>query len=71
MSLELVVSQLKQHRGELEKQLRGLSAAITVLDEKRAQPTNGRRPLSAAARQKISAAQRARWAKVRRQKKAA
>jgi len=72
--LESVVSQLRGERTSLLNQLRHVDAALSVLGK-----LNGgssytkprRRRLSVAARKKIAAAQRARWAKVRRMKKAA
>jgi hypothetical protein len=72
--LESVVSQLRGERTSLLNQLRHVDAALSVLGK-----LNGgssytkprRRRLSVAARRKIAAAQRARWAKVRQMKKAA
>jgi hypothetical protein len=72
--LESVVSQLRGERSSLLNQLRHVDAALSVLGK-----LNGgssytkprRRRLSVAARKKIAAAQRARWAKVRQMKKAA
>jgi hypothetical protein len=72
--LESVVSQLRGERTSLLNQLRHVDAALSVLGK-----LNGgssytkprRRRLSVAARKKIAAAQRARWAKVRQMKKAA
>ena len=72
--LQSVVSQLRGERTSLLNQLRHVDAALSVLGK-----LNGgssytkprRRRLSVAARKKIAAAQRARWAKVRQMKKAA
>jgi hypothetical protein len=72
--LQSVVSQLRGERTSLLNQLRHVDAALSVLGK-----LNGgssytkprRRRLSIAARKKIAAAQRARWAKVRQMKKAA
>ncbi|MHB8218663.1 MAG: hypothetical protein ACYDDS_21535 [Candidatus Sulfotelmatobacter sp.] len=69
-----IVKQLKKERDKVEKQLSGLNAALAAFVGTYyigAKPTRKRRNLSAAARAKISAAQRARWAKVKREKKAA
>jgi hypothetical protein len=71
--LESVVSQLRVERTSLVNQLRHVDAALSVLgklDGGRSYTKPRRRKLSAVARKKIAAAQRARWAKVRRQKKA-
>lgn len=72
--LEAVVSQLKVERTSLVDQLRHVDAALSVLgklDNGRSYTRPRRRRLSLAARRKIAAAQRARWAKVRQMKKAA
>lgn len=72
--LESVVSQLRMERTTLVNQLRHVDAALSVLgklDNGRSYTKPRRRTLSAAARKKIAAAQRARWAKVRQMKKAA
>ena len=64
-----VVEDLQREREVLNKAI----AALTPLTAKNSTglSSNGtRRPLSAAARRKIAAAQRARWAKVRQQKAA-
>ena len=71
--LESVVSQLRVERTSLVNQLRHVDAALSVLgklDSGRSYTKPRRRRLSPVARKKIAAAQRARWAKVRRQKKA-
>jgi hypothetical protein len=71
-NLSGIVKQLKQERDKVEKQLAGLNAAISAFVAiYGGKPTRTRRKLSAKARAKIAAAQRARWAKVRaKQKKA-
>ncbi len=72
--LESVVSQLRLERTSLVNQLRHVDAALSVLgklDGGRSYTKPRRRKLSVAARKKIAAAQRARWAKVRQMKKAA
>lgn len=69
-----VVSQLRVERTSLVNQLRHVDAALSVLgklDNGRSYTQPRRRRLSIAARRKIAAAQRARWAKVRQMKKAA
>jgi hypothetical protein len=69
--LESVVTQLREQRTNFVNQLRHVDAALAVLgklDGVRSY-TEPRRILSASARKKISAAQRARWAKVKRQQK--
>jgi hypothetical protein len=70
--LELAVSELRVQRTSLVSQLKQVDAALSVLGKLE----NGsgrfrRRRLSLAARRKIAAAQRARWARARQQKKAA
>jgi hypothetical protein len=71
--LESVVTQLKVERTSLANQLRHVDAALSVLGklDNGSSYTKPRRKLSVAARNKIAAAQRARWAKVRQAKKAA
>ena len=72
--LESVVSQLRVERTSLLDQLRHVDAALSVLgklNNGRSYTKPRRRRLSVAARRKIAAAQRARWAKVRQMKKAA
>ena len=68
-----IVKQLKKERDRVEKQLFGLNAALSAfvgVYGGKANPTRKRRKLSAKARAKIAAAQRARWAKVRAKKAA-
>ncbi len=72
--LESVVSQLRVERTNLLDQLRHVDAALSVLgklNNGRSYTKPRRRRLSVAARRKIAAAQRARWARVRQMKKAA
>jgi hypothetical protein len=68
-----IVKQLKRERDKVERQLSGLNAALSAFAGVYAgtKPTLKRRKLSAQARARIAAAQRARWAKVKREKKAA
>jgi hypothetical protein len=61
-----IVKELKKERDRVERQLSGLNAALSAFvgvyggKAKQVRPT-----LSAAARRKISVAQKARWAKVK------
>jgi hypothetical protein len=59
-----VVQLLKKEHGRLTKELDGISAALAAFGNTYGRQMGTRR-LSAAARAKIAAAQRARWAKVR------
>jgi hypothetical protein len=60
----IVVSQLKKERDRVEKQLLGLNAALTAFVAAYGDHANGSsRSLSAAARRKMSLAQKRRWAK--------
>ena len=59
--LSAVVAQLKQERAKLDKAI----AALSGVAEKSGV---GKRKLSAAARERIAAAQRARWAKFKAKK---
>ena len=62
IDLPAVVAQLKQERDKLNRAIEALSGS--------ASKTRGSRPtLSAAARERIAAAQRARWAKVKAKKR--
>jgi hypothetical protein len=68
-NLSGIVKQLKQERDRVERQLSGLNAALTAFAgvyRGTAKPGRRRRKMSAKARAKIAAAQRVRWAKVRR-----
>src|SRR5207244_13255094 len=71
--LQSVVSQLRKERTNLVNQLRHVDAALSVLGKLNGgrfytQPRH--RKMSAAARARIAAAQRARWAKVKGQRRA-
>jgi hypothetical protein len=68
--LDSVVTQLRKQRSGLVDELKHVDTALSILGKLNggSRPT---RTLSAAARRKIAAAQRARWAKVRAGKKAA
>jgi hypothetical protein len=74
--ISTVLRQLKKDRNRLDQQLTKLTAAIAALSAGPARrgkpgpkPARKRRKMSAAARRKIGAAQRARWAKLRAAKK--
>jgi hypothetical protein len=71
--LASIVSELRAERTNLVNQLRHVDAALAVLGKLNggASYTKPRRTLSAAARRKIAAAQRARWAKVKASRKKA
>ncbi len=58
-----IVKQLKKERDRVERQLSGLNAALSAFvgAYKTAKPTRKRRKMSAKARAKIAAAQKARW----------
>lgn len=69
--LGAVLEQLKKERAQLDKAITALSGVVGI--EARTPSNKGRgakRTLSLAARRKIAAAQRARWAKVRAKKAA-
>jgi hypothetical protein len=71
--LDAVLEQLKQERRRAEGELKQLEKVITALSRMGSRPFGPaqvtKRRLSAAARERIAAAQRARWAKVRAQSK--
>jgi hypothetical protein len=69
-NLNGVVRLLKKEQDRLTKELRGIGAALAAFGHTYAKGT-GTRKLSAAARARIAAAQRARWAKFRGTAKAA
>jgi hypothetical protein len=62
--LEGVVRLLKKEQDRLTKELHGIAAALAAFGKAYVKGT-GRRKLSPAARARIAAAQRARWAKIR------
>jgi len=70
-NLSSLVKQLKTERDRVERELSGLNAAITAFAGVYGggKPNRKRRKMSVAARKKIAAAQRRRWAKVRAAKK--
>ncbi len=65
--MESIVSELQAHRAIFVTQIRHVDAALTVL--RKVNGTHASQPpvrtISAAARKRIAAAQRARWAKVK------
>jgi hypothetical protein len=65
-----IITQLKRERDRLKRQLKGLDAALTAFATMYRMPRRARRVMSIAARKKIAAAQRARWAKFRKSKAA-
>jgi hypothetical protein len=66
-----IITQLKRERDRAAKQLKGMDAAITAFTGvySGAEPVRKCRKMNVAARRKIAAAQRRRWAKVRARKK--
>ena len=65
MDIASVVRQLRQERYQAAKEVAKLDTAIAALNGGVHGKRTGTRDLSAAAREKIAAAQRQRWAKVR------
>jgi hypothetical protein len=66
MNLAGVVQQLKKERDQAARTVERLDAALAALNgDSYGRRTGIRRKISAAARARIAAAQRARWAKVR------
>lgn len=61
--LSVVVRQLKKERVQVEKQLQRIDAALSALGNHNKKGAG--RKMSAAGRRRISLAQKARWAKVR------
>jgi hypothetical protein len=74
VNLTRILADIKTRRAEVQEELRGLDAAVNALQGLTV-GHNGRtarrgRRLSAAARKRISDAQKARWAKFKKQKRA-
>jgi len=72
--MQSVVDQLQQERTRLERELNGVSAALSAfgkayLGGKAKAAVPRKRAISAAGRARIAAAQKKRWAKVRAAKK--
>jgi len=72
-NVSVIVKQLRKERDKVERQLTGLNAALAAFvgSYYGAKPIRRKRTISAAGRKRIAAAQRARWAKIKRRKKAA
>ena len=66
--LGAVLEQLKKERAQLDKAITALSPVVGIDTGKPSTSARGRKTLSVAARKRIAAAQRARWAKVRAKK---
>ena len=60
-----IIAQLKIERDNAAQQVSALNMAIEALSRTATQKARGRRTMSAAARARISASQRARWARTR------
>jgi hypothetical protein len=60
-----VVKQLKKEHDRLTREIKGVAAALAAFGAAYGKRTGTRSEMSAAGRAKISAAQKARWAKVR------
>jgi hypothetical protein len=63
--LGAVIKYLTKEKDRLEKAITALGGVMGIISGKASRNGRGRRKLSAAAREKIAAAQRRRWAKVR------
>ncbi len=71
-NLSGIMQQLKKERDRVERELSGLNAALAAFVNVyagKSKPTTGRkrRKMSVAASKKVAAAQRARWAKTRKE----
>src|SRR5260370_20407599 len=65
-SLTTVVQQLRKERERAQREVHGIDAALTALGSLSVNGSKrGRRTLSAAARRKISLAQKKRWSKLK------
>jgi hypothetical protein len=65
MQLSDLIKELRREKDQLQRYLAGIDAALTAFGGAFTKPTRKRRKMSAKSRAKIAAAQRARWAKVR------
>jgi hypothetical protein len=63
-----IIAQLKAERDKAAQQVNALDTAIRALSGNTTRPSHRPRSMSAAARARISASQKARWAKARSQK---
>jgi len=70
MDLSGLIKELKAEKDLMQRHLAGIDAALRAFAGAYTKPTRKRRKMSVAARKKIAAAQRARWAKVRAKRKA-
>ena len=69
MDLSGLIKELKAEKDVMQRHLAGIDAALTAFaGAYQTKPTRKRRKMSAKSRAKIAAAQRARWAKFRKQK---
>ncbi len=68
--LGAVLEQLKKERAQLDRAITALGSVVKLNSGTPSSNGSGRRKLSVAARKRIAAAQRARWAKVRAKKAA-
>jgi hypothetical protein len=68
MDLSGLIKELRREKDQLQRHLAGIDAALTAFAGAYTHPTRKRRKLSAKSRAKIAAAQRRRWAKVRKSK---
>jgi hypothetical protein len=59
-----VIQQLKREQDRLTREIKGIAAALEAFGAAYGRPTSARK-ISAAGRERIAAAQRARWAKTR------
>jgi hypothetical protein len=64
-NLSVVVTQLKKERERVQKEAQRIDAALAALGSVSYNGSSRRHSMSAAARRKISLAQKARWAKQR------
>lgn len=64
-NLSVVVMRLRQERERVQKEAQRIDAALAALGSVSANGSSQRHSMSAAARRKISLAQKARWAKQR------
>ena len=62
-NLSVVVMQLKRERERVQKEVRRIDAALSALRGVSSHGSSQQHSMSAAARRKISVAQKARWAK--------
>jgi hypothetical protein len=69
MPLSGLIKELRREKDQLQRHLAGIDAALTAFAGAYTKPTRKRRKMSVAARKKIAAAQRARWAKFRAKRK--